>query len=130
MDVCCKLHANMQESLTLLISGKRSCGSRSKQGGGRNVPDISECPRNVGVLLHYYLQASESGLVWQGSSTANRPRSETRLLAGAVVDKLIGSSHGSQRTPARTYLLIQRIRVKRAWGAIGPGQTDLKIFVA
>src|SRR5260370_15215534 len=104
MDVCCKLHANMQESLTLLISGKRSCCSRSKQGGGRNVPDISECPRNVGVLLHHYLQASESGLVWRGSSTANRPRSETRLLAGASGGQMNRDSHGSPSTAPTTDL--------------------------
>jgi hypothetical protein len=52
------------------------------------------------------------------------------LLAGAVVDKLIGGSHGSQRMPTSTDFLIKRVGVKRARCDVGPGFGHLKIFVA
>ena len=128
----CPLHATRQNAKTFDASNalKTQLLRQIHPMGGRNVPDISECPRYFGVLPGYRLQASESGLVWRDMFHTNGPGSGLRLLARAVVDKLIGRNHRRQRTPASTHLLIQRVRVKRAWCDVAPGLAYLKIFVA
>ena len=53
-----------------------------------------------------------------------------RLLAGAVVDKLVGGSHGSQRMRAGADFLIERVGVEGVGCYVGHGHGHLKIFVA
>jgi len=52
------------------------------------------------------------------------------LLAGAVVDKLVGGSHGGQRMRAGVDFLIKRVGVEGAGCYVGHGLGHLKIFVA
>jgi hypothetical protein len=47
-----------------------------------------------------------------GASPKYRGKETTALLTGAVVDKLVGGSHGSQRMRAGDDLLIKRVGVE------------------
>src|SRR5260370_40609231 len=64
------------------------------------------------------------------SQSWNRIGGTMGLLAGAVVDKLVGGSHGSQRMRAGADFLIERVGVERVGRDVGHGLGHLKIFVA
>src|SRR5260370_26203627 len=63
------------------------------------------------------------------SQSWNRIGGTMGLLAGAVVDKLVGGSHGSQRMRAGTDFLIERVCLEGVGCDVGHGLGHLKIFV-
>jgi hypothetical protein len=79
----------------LFLFGLRPGPTQQEWGQGLDLPEISERPRYFGVLPLHEIPAGESKITQQGHYGRTDVGAETESLAGAVVDKLISSSHGS-----------------------------------
>jgi len=123
------LHATHQYARTLDASNalKTQALLQIHPMGDRNVPDI----RSVHDISEFCRPLTSRRV--RACLARHVPHERTRLgpaiMARAVVDKLIGSLPSKLENARSTHLLIQRVRVKRAWCDVSHRLTHLKILL-